>query len=207
MTRYRTNHLTVVSLGAGGVTTSSKYRCPGFSPTNISSTFFLYTLVTFTFCSPPSHSDIKKLWSLALSDLSVWDRLHAIPSATGFIPFLGHKTQHSDPALSGPCSHVHDRGNRGKTTTQQDNLVRISLRSKNIAYSHALQDMNWHRKKTDRCVISGLHRGWTPGSCCAPYRSLSPKLVRCSSVLAGSINLSSLQVFCGRMHVGWQVQV
>ena len=61
MTRYRTDHLTVVSLGAGGVTTSSRYRIPGFSPTNMSSTFFLYTLVTFTFCRPPSYSDIKKL--------------------------------------------------------------------------------------------------------------------------------------------------
>ena len=105
VTKYRTDHFTVVLFGAGGVTTSSRYRQLEFSPTNINSTFFLYTLVTFTFWSPPSYNDIKKLWLVPLSTSCVRDGLPAIPSATGLIPLPGHKTQHSDPACSSSCVH------------------------------------------------------------------------------------------------------
>ena len=104
-TRYRLDHFTNVSFGAGGVTTSSKYRLLEFSSTNINSTFFLNTFVTFTNWSPPSYNDIKKLRSVPNSVLCAGDGLPASPSATGFAPFPGNKTQHSDPPRSGPCLH------------------------------------------------------------------------------------------------------
>lgn len=72
---------------------------------NINSTFFLCTLVTFTYWSPPSHSNIKKLCSVWASVFRVIDGLPASPSATSLILLPGHNTQHSDPARSSPCLH------------------------------------------------------------------------------------------------------
>ena len=64
--------------------------------------FFLYTLVTFTFCKPPSQWDIKKLRLLQLYRLCVGDGLREIPSATCLLPLPGHKIQHSVPVSNRP---------------------------------------------------------------------------------------------------------
>lgn len=103
-TRYRTDHNTVLSAATGAMTTSSKYRIPEFGCVDISSTLFLKTFVTVTFCCPASHNDIKKLLSFPFIVLCDGGSLPTIPSATGLFPHPGYKIQHGAPTRSGPCS-------------------------------------------------------------------------------------------------------
>lgn len=58
---------------------------------------FFNTFVTFTYCCPFSHSDIKKLRLFPVSVLCEGGAPPAIPSPTGFIPFPGFRIQHSVP--------------------------------------------------------------------------------------------------------------